>query len=45
MLLIAGLGFGRYVGASATKPADASPLLSEKELERVEMMLKDGSSP
>jgi cytochrome c-type biogenesis protein CcmH len=45
ILLIAGLGFGRYVGASAAKSADASPLLSEKELKRVEIMLKDGSSP
>lgn len=44
MLLVAGLGFGRYVGASAAKSADASPLLSEKELERAEMMLKEGSS-
>lgn len=44
-LLIAGLGFGRYVGASTAKSADASPLLSEKELKQVEMMMKDGSSP
>jgi cytochrome c-type biogenesis protein CcmH len=45
-LLIAGLGFGRYVRASAAgfAGAEASPQLSDKELARIEEILKDGSS-
>jgi len=45
LLLIAGLGFGRYVGTSAAKPASTSTRLNDKELEQVDMILKDGSVP
>lgn len=46
VLLIAGLGFGRYVRASAAgfAGAETSPQLSDKELARINKMLKDGSS-
>ncbi|MBI5319478.1 MAG: cytochrome c-type biogenesis protein CcmH [Bradyrhizobium sp.] len=46
MLLIACLGFGRYVRASAARfaGAESSPQLSDKDLERVQAILEDGSS-
>jgi cytochrome c-type biogenesis protein CcmH len=44
ILLVAGIGFGRYVGRPGPRTVESSPPLSDKEQERIEALLNERSS-
>ena len=44
ILLVAGIGFGRYVGQPGTRTVESSSPLSNKEQERIQALLNERSS-